>query len=190
MLNFNYFSKNQVTVCDLFAHFWTKDIKRHRKDLQAHKGYEKKFRKEDPMATKLISAVPAEVSPEEDVNLDGTFLQSLFDRVTHDEDIINIRQWVPMPGSTIVPDHSYRRVSHPSPPQPHPSQPRMRLPALREAPSRLPSNSVYSPTVQTKVNRFWRNPNDNLVDRRAHGRMVPLGFLLLVTELLSTMVQN
>lgn len=106
-----------------FAHFWTKDIKKHRKDLQAHKGYEKKFRKEDPMATKLIGAVPAEVSPEEDVNLDGTFLQSLFDRMTQDEDIINIRQWVPMPGSTIVPDHSYKRVSRPSPLQPDPPSP-------------------------------------------------------------------
>ncbi len=35
--------------------------------------------------------------------LDGTFMQSLFDRAARDEDLINIRQWVFMP-NTASPD--------------------------------------------------------------------------------------
>jgi len=104
-----------------FAHFWTKDIREHRKDIRKHREYGEKIRKDDPKASDLKTLV-SEISTSGNQNgktastksneeaLEGSFLQSMFDRAAQDEDLINIRQWVAMPGSTIVPGHkSFRR---------------------------------------------------------------------------------
>ena len=104
-----------------FAHFWTKDIREHRKDIRKHREYGEKIRKDDPKASDLKTLV-SEISTGGNQNgksastksneeaLEGSFLQSMFDRAAQDEDLINIRQWVAMPGSTIVPGHkSFRR---------------------------------------------------------------------------------
>jgi len=76
-----------------FAHFWKEDIK-------AHRTYSRKIRKGDPLEKKLKRAnTPSEIQ------LEGTFLQSMFERAAQDEELINIRQWVAMPGSAMVPEH-------------------------------------------------------------------------------------
>jgi len=99
-----------------FAHFWTKDIREHRKDIRKHREYGEKIRKDDPKASDLKTLVSnqngkhAGSTKSNEEALEGTFLQSMFDRAAQDEDLINIRQWVAMPGSTIVPGHkSFRR---------------------------------------------------------------------------------
>ena len=81
-----------------FAHFW-------RKDIRAHRDYNKAIRKDESIS------IPPLPSTKEEVPLEGTFLQALFDRVAQDEELINIRQWVAMPASAMVPDtHDQYRV--------------------------------------------------------------------------------
>merc|ERR1719507_1962288 len=120
-----------------FAHFWTKDIREHRKDIRKHREYGEKIRKDDPKASDLKTLV-SEISTNGNQNgkhastksneeaLEGSFLQSMFDRAAQDEDLINIRQWVAMPGSTIVPGHkSFRRPTFNfAAPPPAPTMPR------------------------------------------------------------------
>ena len=114
-----------------FAHFWTKDIREHRKDIRKHREYGEKIRKDDPKASDLKTLVSnqngkhASTKSNEEA-LEGTFLQSMFDRAAQDEDLINIRQWVAMPGSTIVPGHkSFRRPTFNfAAPPPAPTMPR------------------------------------------------------------------
>ena len=115
-----------------FASFWTQDIREHRKTIQKHKEYEEKIRKDDPKAKTLASEISvgnnenqryASTKSNEEV-LEGSFLQSMFERAAQDEDLINIRQWVAMPGSTIVPGHNRRPTFNvftsppPAPPMP------------------------------------------------------------------------
>ena len=76
-----------------FQHFWKEDIR-------AHRNYNHKIKKDDPDASKLI---PASKTSSSEEALEGTFLQSMFERVAQDEELINIRQWVAMPGSAMVP---------------------------------------------------------------------------------------
>ena len=123
-----------------FAHFWTKDIREHRKTIRKHREYGEKIRKDDPKASDLKTLV-SDISMVSNQNgkhastksneeaLEGSFLQSMFDRAAQDEDLINIRQWVAMPGSTIVPGHkSFRRPTfNVSAPPPDPTLPKLEV---------------------------------------------------------------
>ena len=126
-----------------FAHFWTKDIREHRKEIRKHKEYGEKIRKDDQKAKDLKTLGPeirvnsnqngtrASTKSNEEA-LEGSFLQSMFDRAAQDEDLINIRQWVAMPGSTIVPGH-HRFTQYAAPP-PAPPMPKfeVRIVAVQE----------------------------------------------------------
>ena len=76
-----------------FAHFWKEDIKTHR-------NYNRKIRKEDDhgLLKELNTSVKTKVVEE---NLEGPFLQSMFERAANDSDLINIRQWVAMPNAAM-----------------------------------------------------------------------------------------
>ena len=119
-----------------FAHFWTKDIREHRKEIRKHKEYGEKIRKDDQKAKDLKTLGPeirvnsnqngtrASTKSNEEA-LEGSFLQSMFDRAAQDEDLINIRQWVAMPGSAIVPGH-HRFTQYAAPP-PAPPMPKFEV---------------------------------------------------------------
>jgi hypothetical protein len=79
-----------------FAHFWRRDIREHRKEIQTDKAYHKKFRDHPDQRPNLESIINNE-------GLEGTILSSIFDKVAQDEEMINIRQSVVLPGSAMVP---------------------------------------------------------------------------------------
>lgn len=70
-----------------FSSFWKRDVRAHRNFYRTLGG------------GKRIEGLPDTTGD----GLDGTFMQSLFDRAARDEDLINIRQWVFMP-NTASPD--------------------------------------------------------------------------------------
>jgi len=74
-----------------FSNFWRKDIREHRHQLRTLGG-------KTPTATKVRDTIGD--------GLDGTFMQSMFDRVSRDEDLLNIRQWVYIPRTAVPDNHS------------------------------------------------------------------------------------
>lgn len=84
-----------------FSDFWRKDIK-------AHRNYYKTLKKEDNQ--KLLNelrAVGLAKTPND--GLEGTFLQSMFERATQDSDLINIKEWVSLPPSALPPSTTARK---------------------------------------------------------------------------------
>jgi len=83
-----------------FSNFWRRDIK-------AHRNYYKTLTKEDN--EKLLSELQAMgLSKKPTEGLEGTFLQSMFERASQDSDLINIKDWVAMPSATVPPKSAYR----------------------------------------------------------------------------------
>jgi len=76
-----------------FSHFWRKDVK-------AHRNYNKKIRKGDNGLLKNMQIKTNQ--PGE--NMEGPILHSMFERAAVDEDLINIRQWVAMPSAAMPRD--------------------------------------------------------------------------------------
>jgi len=146
-----------------FASFWTQDIREHRKTIQKHKEYGEKIRKDDPKAKSLASEISvgnnenqryASTKSNEEV-LEGSFLQSMFERAAQDEDLINIRQWVAMPGSTIVPGHNRRPTFNvfTSPP-PAPPMPSHEVSQGPDTSSPIPDDRLFHfPTTRDGIQR-------------------------------------
>ena len=85
-----------------FAHFW-------RKDVRAHRNYNRKIRKGDKHG--LLKDMQISVNGKTNQsgeNIEGPILHSMFERAAADEDLINIREWVSMP-SAAMPRDPYQR---------------------------------------------------------------------------------
>jgi uncharacterized hydrophobic protein (TIGR00341 family) len=86
-----------------FAHFW-------RKDVRAHRNYNKKIRKGDRhgLLKDMQIGVGDGKTNQAGESVEGPILHSMFERAAADEDLINIRQWVSMP-SAAMPRDPYQR---------------------------------------------------------------------------------
>jgi len=105
-----------------FSNFWRKDIK-------AHRNYYKTLTAEDNQ--KLLNEMESlGIRKKSSEGLEGTFLQSMFDRAAHDSDLMNIREWVALPPSTLPPSST--------------NKPRLDLPDDQEALLSPSSNTTLS----------------------------------------------
>lgn len=85
-----------------FSTFWKRDIKAHIKHGRTlRKGEEHKQEKRDILTEMRLELAKDENFKEEDIGLQGTFIQSMFDRAIVDGDLINIRQWTALPSAAI-----------------------------------------------------------------------------------------
>ena len=85
-----------------FSEFW-------RHDVRAHRNYYKTLTKAETDSNYQLLAEMRNIigdKSKEDEGLEGTFLQSMFERAAHDGDFINICQWVSIPPATMTPIRS------------------------------------------------------------------------------------
>lgn len=139
-----------------FSHFW-------RKDVRAHRNYNKKIRKGDKhgLFKDMQISVGNGKQGSSRESMEGPLLHSMFERAAADEDLINIRDWVAMP-SAAMPRDPYSRTPR----------------TIQEDPWR---DSAYellvSPSSKTETSGDQRTPyrtlqlnNNQLYQRRLAGQ--------------------
>ena len=79
-----------------FSNFWKRDVK-------AHREYYKTVTKDSNLFHQVKQVLGIINQPEEEIGLEGTFIQSMYDKAYNEADFINIRNWIATPPASTDP---------------------------------------------------------------------------------------